>query len=133
MKILIVDDEVAIAKIFDQALTQQGYDVVTATTGKEGEEKAVSQKPDLILLDQILPDINGNEILKNLRSQESTKSIPVAIISNFNHDNLVDEAMKLGASEYILKYQISPQDLVEKVKKMLVQKSGWQDTNDEGV
>lgn len=132
-KILIVDDEAAIAEIFKEALKQAGYEVVIAATGKEGEEKAVSEKPDLILLDQILPDINGNQVVQALKSQDNTKSIPIAIISNFNHGGLVDEAMKFGANEYILKYQISPQDLVEKVKGMLSGKSGWQDTHDEGI
>jgi len=134
-KILIVDDEQAIAQLFEQALKQAGYEVVISSNGKDGVEKATSEKPDLILLDQILPDINGNQVLQKLKSQDETKSIPVAIISNFNHDGMVDEAMKLGASDYILKYQISPLDLVEKVKNILSNQkgSGWQDTNDEGV
>lgn len=133
MKILIVDDEAAIAQIFEQTLTKAGYQVVIATTGKEAQEKSVSEKPDIILLDQILPDMNGNQVLATLKSQETTKHIPVAIVSNFNQDGLVEEALKNGAVEYILKYQISPQDLVEKVKQMeknLKEGSGWQDTGD---
>lgn len=135
MKVLIVDDEISIAQVFEQALKQGGYDVILAATGKEGQEKSLSEKPDLILLDQILPDMNGNEVLKTLKSQDATKAIPVVIISNFNQEPLMDEAMKLGASEYILKYQISPQDLEDKVKRILAgQKgTGWQDTNPEGI
>lgn len=135
MKVLIVDDEISIAQVFEQALKQGGYDVILAATGKEGQEKSLSEKPDLILLDQILPDMNGNEVLKTLKSQDATKAIPVVIISNFNQEPLMDEAMKLGASEYILKYQISPQDLENKVKRILAgQKgTGWQDTNPEGI
>ena len=132
MKILIVDDETAIAQVFQQALTQAGYEVILAATGKEGQDKALSEKPDIILLDQILPDMNGNQVLQTLKSQGATKSIPVAIVSNFNQDGLVDNAMKAGAIEYILKYQISPQDLVEKVKQMIASQNGtgWQDSND---
>lgn len=135
MKILIVDDEVAIAQVFQQALTQAGFQVITATTGKEAQDKIASEKPDAILLDQILPDMNGNQVIKTLKSQDSTKNIPVAIISNFNQQDLIDEAMKLGASEYILKYQISPQDLVEKTKSLLASQkgTGWQDTGDDVV
>lgn len=135
MKILIVDDEVAIAQVFEEALKKGGYEVVLAATGKEALEKTASEKPDLLLLDQILPDMNGNQVLKTLRLADASKTIPIAIISNFNQQALIDEALKLGASEYILKYQISPQDLVEKVKNILEGKkgSGWQDTNDEGV
>lgn len=132
MKILIVDDEVAIAQVFEQALTKAGYQTVLAASGKEALEKVTSEKPDILLLDQILPDMNGNQVLATLKFNEATKNIPVAIISNFNKQDLIDEAMKNGAVEYILKYQISPQDLVEKVKQMeKIQKgTGWQDTND---
>lgn len=135
MKILIVDDEAAIAQVFQQALQQAGFEVVLSATGKDGQGKAVSDKPDIILLDQILPDMNGNQVLKTLKSQDITKNIPVAIISNFNQKDLIEEGMKLGASEYILKYQISPQDLVEKVKNILAgQKgTGWQDMQDDVV
>lgn len=134
MKILIVDDEAAIAQVFDQALTKAGYTVVLAATGKEALDKVNSEKPDLILLDQILPDMNGNQVLQAIKAGPM-KSTPVAIISNFNQQNLIDEALKLGASEYILKYQISPVDLVEKVKQLAATKkgTGWQDSNPEGI
>ena len=131
MKILIVDDESAIAQVFQQVLQKAGYQVFIASNGQAGQASALSEKPDLILLDQILPDMNGNEVLKAVKANDATKAIPVAIISNFNQDGLVEEAMKNGAIEYILKYQISPQDLVEKVKQMLDKKaSGWQDTGE---
>lgn len=131
-KILIVDDDAALAQIFQQTLQQAGYDIILASSGKEAEDKALLEKPDIILLDQVLPDMNGNQVLQFLRQNDATKTTPVAIISNFNQDKLVDEAMKLGVSEYILKYQISPADLVAKVKTMITNKqgSGWQDTGD---
>lgn len=132
MKILIVDDETAIAQVFQEALQQAGFEVILAATGKEVQARVIAEKPDLILLDQILPDMNGNQVLQTLKADSASASIPVAIISNFNQDKLIDEAMKLGAGEYIFKYQISPQDLVEKVQKMLAAQkgTGWQDTND---
>lgn len=132
MKVLIVDDEAAIAQVFQQALQKAGFQVVLAATGKETQDKALAEKPDIILLDQILPDMNGNQVLLGLKKNDATKNIPVAIISNFNQDGLVDDAIKNGAVEYIMKYQISPQDLVEKVKHILDTKNGtgWQDTND---
>lgn len=135
MKILLVDDEIAIAQVFQQALTQAGYTVILAATGKDAQDKVATEKPDIILLDQILPDMNGNQILQALKKDDATKNIPVAIISNFNQQALMDEAMKLGASEYILKYQISPQDLVEKVKNLLASQkgTGWQDEQNDVV
>lgn len=135
MKILIVDDESAIAQVFQQTLQKAGYVVVLASNGQAGLASALSEKPDLVLLDQILPDMNGNDVLKELKKNDATKPIPVALLSNFNQDGLVEEAMKNGAVDYILKYQISPQDLVEKVKQIFNNKSGsgWQDTQEDVV
>lgn len=135
MKVLIIDDEQALAQVFQTALSQGGFEVNIAATGQEGITKTKTEKPDLIFLDEILPDISGNDVLKTLKTDELTKDIPVAILSNFNHDSLVDDAMKMGASEYILKYQISPHDLVEKAHFIIAQSkgTGWQDQNDTNI
>src|SRR5260221_6149990 len=133
MKILLIDDERAILDVLSQALTQGGFSVVTAPHGTKGLELAKSEKPDMILLDQILPDMNGNDVLKKLKADEVTKAIPVAMLSNFSQDGMVSDALKSGAVEYILKYQIGPQDLVQKVKTLLAKpkETGekWMDEN----
>jgi len=133
MKILLIDDEQAILDVFAQALTQAGFTVVTAPHGAKGIELATSEKPDMILLDQILPDMNGNDVLKKLKQDEATKTIPVAMLSNFSQDGMVSDALRSGAVEYILKYQISPQDLILKVKGILKKpkddKEKWMDEN----
>lgn len=118
-KILIVDDEIAVASIFETALKAAGYDVKIASDGKSGVDMAKSEPFDLILLDQMLPDISGNEILKLLKADESLKNLPISLLTNFGHDTLVKEALLSGANDYILKYQISNDDLVAKVKKLL--------------
>lgn len=115
-KILIVDDDEALTTVFSTALKADGYEVVTAVDGKSGLEKAKTEKPTLILLDQVLPDIQGNEVLQTLKQEAETKDIPVAILSNFGQDELIKSAINAGAADYILKYQIEPQDLVNKVK-----------------
>lgn len=119
MKVLLVDDEEAILDVFKQALEQANFVVVTALTGTDGIEKTKTEHPDAILLDQILPDMNGNQVLQQLKADPETKTIPIAILSNFNQDTLVENAMKMGAVDYILKYQIAPQDLAAKVQDML--------------
>lgn len=131
MKVLIVDDEQALAEVFQTTLSQGGFEARIALTGQEGITKAKTEKPDLIFLDEILPDMSGNDVLKTLKTDETTKHIPIAILSNFNHDSLVEDAIKMGAIEYVLKYQISPHDLVEKAKQILTQSkgTGWQDAN----
>lgn len=119
MKVLLVDDEEAILDVFKQALQTANFDVITALTGSQGLDITKKEHPDVIFLDQVLPDMNGNQILQQLKADPETKQIPVAILSNFNQDTLVANAMKMGAADYILKYQIAPQDLAAKATSLL--------------
>lgn len=115
-KILLIDDDQNLVDIFKTALEKAGHQVSTAPDGKTGIEKATSENPNLILLDQVLPDMKGSDILKTLKTSVQT---PVAILSNFGQNELVQEALNLGAADYILKYQIAPEDLINKVKELL--------------
>ncbi|SRR5258708_5155696 len=119
MKILLVDDEQAMLDIIGHVLQKQGYEILTAMTGNEALAKIASEKPNLIFLDQILPDMNGNQVLEAIKKDPTTKQIPVAILSNYNQQELVDKAIAMGAADYIFKYQIDPQDISQKVKQML--------------
>ena len=119
MKVLIVDDDENLSAIFETALQKSGLETVFALNGKGGIDKAKSEKPDLILLDQVLPDISGNEVLKTLKMDSQTQNIPIIILSNFSQEELVKEAINNGAMDYIFKYQVEPQDLVNKVKQAL--------------
>lgn len=119
MKILLVDDEQAILDIFTPVLQKEGFEVTTAMNAKDALQKAQVDKPNLILLDQILPDMNGNQILPILKKDSLTKDIPVAILSNYGQQEFVKEAIDLGAADYIFKYQISPQDIIAKVNQVI--------------
>lgn len=119
MKILIVDDDEALTAILSTTFQKNGFDTVLAANGKTGIDKAKTEKIGLILLDQILPDISGNEILKVLKLDPTTQHIPVIILSNFSQEELVKEAINNGAKDYIFKYQVEPIDLVNKVKSTL--------------
>jgi len=103
MRILLVDDDEALLTVFGGSLKNHGYDVITAPNGKDGIEKAKTEKPDIILLDQVLPDIQGNEVLKTLKEDPETKGIPIAMLSNFGQNDLIQNAINLGASDYIQK------------------------------
>ena len=118
-RILIVDDEIELAQIFDIALKASGYEVKIASNGKSGLAMAQAEPFDLILLDQMMPDLSGNEVLKTLKANEATKNIKVAMLTNFGHDEMVKEALFSGAVDYILKYQVSGDDIVPKVKSLL--------------
>lgn len=118
-RILIVDDEIAVASVFETALKNAGFEVKVAPDAKTGLATATGEKFDLILLDQMLPDMSGNEILKILKQDDRTKTLPISMLTNFGHDTMVKEALFAGANDYILKYQISTDDLVNKVKGLL--------------
>lgn len=123
MKVLLVDDDEALGAIFKTALEKSGFAVALAKDGTSGLEMTGREKPDLILLDEVLPDISGNEVLKKLKSDTQTQNIPVLVLSNFSQEELVKEAISNGADDYIFKYQIEPQDLVNKVKNVLGNKN----------
>jgi DNA-binding response OmpR family regulator len=119
VKVLIVDDDENLGAVFEAALQKGGLQTVFALNGQGGIDKARAEKPDLMLLDQVLPDISGNDVLKTLKADQSTAQIPIIILSNFSQEELVKEAMDNGALDYIFKYQVEPQDLVNKVKQAL--------------
>jgi len=119
MKILIVDDDENIGVVFETAFQKAGFQTVVALNGKSAIDKAKAEKPNLILLDQVLPDISGNEVLRTLKADTETRQIPILILSNFTQEELVKEAIANEAMDYIFKYQIEPQDLVSKVRQIL--------------
>jgi CheY-like chemotaxis protein len=118
-KILLVDDEVDTATVFETALKQGGFEVTVANNGSSALSNAKAGAFDLILMDQMMPDISGIDALSTLKSDPATSQIPVAMLTNFSHDEMVKEALNKGAVDYILKYQISPEDLIHKVKGLV--------------
>ena len=119
VKILLIDDDPSIGELFSYALKKNGIDTILAMDGQNGLNKAKTEIIDLILLDEVLPDIPGNEILKILKLDNKTQHIPVIILSNFSQEELVKEAINNGALDYIFKYQIEPEDLVNRIKSVL--------------
>ncbi|HSX08598.1 MAG TPA: response regulator [Candidatus Saccharimonadales bacterium] len=126
MKILIIDDDQLTSTTWSMGLKNAGFEVVNATNGQDGINQAKSQTPNLILLDQIMPDMLGNEVLSTLKQDPSTSNIPVMLISNYNENQMMKDAISQGAVDYILKYQIETKDLVDKVKTLLSQLGGTQ-------
>ena len=122
-KILLVDDDQSLSTVFLTAFKQNGMETVYAETGYEGIKKALGEKIDLIILDQVLPDISGNDVLKKLKENPQTQNIPVIMLSNFSQEELVKEAINAGAEDYVFKYQIEPEDLVSKIKNVLGNKN----------
>ena len=124
MKVLIVDDDQLTAATWSMGLKSAGFEVITATNGTDGINQVKTQKPDMVLLDQIMPDMLGNAVLTALKADPTTSNIPVMLISNYNENQMMKEAIEKGAVDYILKYQIETKDLVEKVKNLLTDLQG---------
>ncbi len=118
-KILLVDDEVDTATVFETVLKQAGFEVTLANNGQDALSTAKTSVFDLVLMDQMMPDMSGNDALQQLKADPITTKVPVAMLTNFSHDQLVTEALGRGAVDYILKYQISHEDLVKKVKQII--------------
>ena len=118
-KILFIEDESALQKTFGEILKQEGYEMISALDGETGLRLAKSEKPDLILLDLILPKIHGFDVLKKLKGDKETKDIPVIVLTNLEKIEDVDKALELGATTYLIKAQYSLEEVVEKIKKVL--------------
>ena len=119
MKILVVDDDESLSAIITTALEKEGFTTLSSKTGRDAINKAKSDLPDLVLLDQVLPDISGNEVLKELKFDDQTKNIPVIMITNFSQEEFVNQAINEGAIDYIFKYKVEVQDIVNKIKNAL--------------
>lgn len=118
-KILVVEDEPSILKAMAEVLALNGYQVISATDGEHGLVLASQAKPDLILLDLILPGKNGFEVLKELKSSAELSSIPVVISSNLGDEEEVQQGLKLGAADYLIKADYDLNEVVKIVAKHL--------------
>ena len=118
-KILIIEDESALQKTFGDVLGQEGYKIVPALDGESGARLAKTEKPDLILLDLILPKMNGFEVLKKIKEDEETKDIPVIVLTNLEGMGDVEKALELGATTYLVKANYSLEEVIQKIKKSL--------------
>jgi len=120
-KILLIEDEPTLQKAIGRYLEQEGYEIENALDGDIGLEIAKRNKPDLILLDIILPKKDGFEVLKELKEDETTKDIPVIILTNLEGDSDVEKALSLGATTYLVKANYRLEEISKKIKETLNQ------------
>jgi len=118
-KVLIIEDEDVFIEMFGDKLKQEGFEVISAKNGRWGIKEAEKGGFDCILLDMMMPAMNGYEAIKELRSREKSKNTPIIILSNSALDSEVQKAMELGANGYYIKTQVTPGEVVEKVKELV--------------
>ena len=121
-KILIVEDDKFLRELIVKKLTGEGFETEEAIDGEDGIKKAKSVQPDLILLDLILPGMDGFGVLTEIKKDQNISSIPVIILSNLGQKEDVDKGIKLGASDYLVKAHFTPNEIVEKIKTILGEK-----------
>lgn len=118
-KILIVEDDKFLRELIARKLKESDFDVLEAIDGEEGLRKTKEEKPELILLDLILPGIDGFEVLSRIKEDPNTKPIPVIILSNLGQREDVEKGLKIGAVDYLIKAHFTPSEIIEKVKNAL--------------
>lgn len=118
-KILIIEDDLSLAKTLEEYLAQSGFEVVCANDGEEGLRQAEKEMPDLVLLDIILPKKNGYEVIKEIKSSKKTEKIPVILLTNLGGVRDVEKALELGATTYLIKSDYKLEEVVKKVKEIL--------------
>jgi len=118
-KILIVEDDKFLRELMSRKLREEGYEVIEAMDGDAGLKKMKKEKPDLVLLDLILPEIDGFEVLATKKEDPEIAKIPVIILSNLGQREDVEKGLSLGAIDYLVKASFTPGEIVEKVKNIL--------------
>jgi|YelNatPaOPRAMG01_1025707.scaffolds.fasta_scaffold03883_15 DNA-binding response OmpR family regulator len=121
-RILFIEDERELQKALREFLEKEDFEVLSAFDGKSGLEMAEKERPDLILLDLILPKMDGFKLLEKIKQKEETKGIPVIVLTNLEEMKSVEKAINLGARGYLVKSYYSLEELVDKIKKELKEK-----------
>lgn len=118
-KILIIEDEEVLLEVLKSKLKKEGYEVSIAKDGEEGIKKFRAEKPDLVLLDIIMPKMGGFEVMREVTNDSALKDTPIIVISNSGQPVEIEEATKLGARDYLIKAEFSPEEVLEKIRQNL--------------
>jgi len=117
--ILLVEDDTFLANIYKTKFEMEKFNISVAGDGEAGLEAVKKRKPDIVLLDILLPKMDGFAVLENLKKDETTKDIPVILLTNLGQKDDVEKGLEMGAVDYLIKAHFKPSETVEKVKKVL--------------
>jgi twitching motility two-component system response regulator PilH len=121
-KVVIIEDDVFLATMYANKFVQEGFQVFTSPDGKKGLRHIQKELPDLVLLDILLPEQNGFEMLREMKRDEKLKEIPVILLTNLSQKSDIELGMSLGAAAYLIKAHFMPAEVVEKAKQILEEK-----------
>lgn len=117
--ILLIEDEESFRTIYGDVIRNDGYEILEAEDGERGLELVKEKKPDLVLLDLVLPKLHGLEVLKKIRADETTQNIPVLILSVLGAQEDIKKGLELGANDYTVKGFYSPREILSKIHSLL--------------
>lgn len=118
-KILLIEDDPLLVDIYTTKFKEAGFELEVAADGEEGLKKIRDEKPDLVLLDIVLPQFDGWEVLRKVKTDKALKGIKVVVLSNLGQKSEVEKGLKLGAAKYLIKAHYTPSEVVKEVKKVL--------------
>jgi len=124
ISVLIVEDDKFLRELLVRKLENTGFDVSFAVNGEEALKKIKEQMPQLILLDLVLPGIDGFEVLKQVKANERMDGIAIIILSNLGQQGEVERGIRLGADDYLIKAHFTPDEIIQKAKMILEKKQG---------
>ncbi len=119
VKILLIEDEEMLANMYEVKFQNEGFDITKALDGAAGLELSKTTSPDLVLLDVIMPKMDGFSVLRAMREDPKTKDLPVILLTNLGQDEDVAKGKELGAIGYLVKANVTPAEVVESVKREL--------------
>ncbi len=119
IKILLIEDDAFLLSMYTTKFELENFEVVAAEDGEKGVKLALEIRPSIILLDIILPNMDGFEALKKIKTDPATKDIPVILLTNLSQKTDIDRGLALGANDFLIKAHFIPSEVVEKVKKVL--------------
>jgi len=118
-KILIIEDDKFLRELIGQKLMQEGFNIAEAVDGEKGIRAVKEEKPDLVLLDLVLPGIDGFEVLARMKGEVETAQVPVIILSNLGQKDDIEKGLKMGAVDYLIKAHFTPAEIIDKIRTVL--------------
>lgn len=122
-KILIVDDDEFLLEMYSLKFTESGFLVETAENGEDAVKKAKAGSPDVILMDIVMPKMDGFDLLRNLKKENAAPGATILVLTNLGQKDDVEKGMKLGAADYIIKAHFTPSEVVMRVEGLLAKKN----------
>jgi DNA-binding response OmpR family regulator len=119
IKILLIEDDPFLLSMYSTKFEIEGYAVACAEDGAKGLKMAEVENPSIILLDVMMPKMNGFEVLEGLKKKDNTKDIPVILLTNLNQKNEIEKGLSMGAIDYLIKAHFMPSEVVEKIKQVI--------------